>query len=166
MSFAACARERAPAPPAKATTVSAHTEQGRTVLTWKNANGVSRFLALSRDSTVAPATEPSGATITGEIADSVLVIVDSYPSTPGGMSFCQAGTERFLRVLAIATAQPVETYRVKLASCLGNIELGADSTSWDAGKSQLRIYWLLGPSGAHGPESKTLRVSGDGRVQE
>ena len=166
MPFAACAREKTPAPHANTTTLSAHTEQGRTVLRWTNAGGASGSVAVTRDSTVALTSEPTNAVVAGEIADSMLVIVDSYPSIPGGMSFCQAGIERFLRVLSIAAAQPVETHRIKLASCLGNIELGADSTSWDASAMQLRINWLLGPGAAHAVESKTLRIGSDGRVQE
>jgi hypothetical protein len=160
----ACARQQAPARAAKVTTVSAHTEAGRTVLSWTNAGGVSQSIAVTRDTTVHPATEPSGAAVVGEIPDSALVIIDSYPSIPGGMSYCQSGAERFLRVLSISGAQPVETYRVKLASCLGNIELGADSTAWDAGSAQLHINWLIGPGAAHAAESKTLRIRGDGHV--
>lgn len=175
VSFAACAGEKAPAATAqataraanaKATTVAAHTEQGHTRLTWADARGTAHSIAVARDSTVAALAEPSGATVAGEIADSVLVIVDTYPSIPGGMSYCQSGTERFLRVLSIAAARPVETYRVKLASCLGNIELAADTIAWDAATSQLHINWLAGRGAAHGPESKTMRIGGDGRVQE
>lgn len=167
--LAACTRDTGRsavrAPVANVTAITARTDSGRTVLTWAGAAGASRSVIVSRDSTVAPSALPMGASVAGEIPDSVLVVVDSYPSRPGGMSYCQAGVERFLRVLSIAAAHPVETYRVKLASCTGNIELASDSTAWNAAASELRIHWLSGPNAAHAPDSATLRITGDGRVQ-
>jgi hypothetical protein len=58
-----------------------------------------------------------------EIPDSILIVVDAYYSIPGGMSYCQAGQESFLRVVSFSGKHPVETYRVKLESCRDNIEL-------------------------------------------
>jgi hypothetical protein len=166
LALAGCVREPARAALTKFSTVTAHTDSGRTVLTWAGTAGASRSIQVARDSTVSPSAAPLGAAVAGEIPGTVLVVVDSYPSIPGGMSYCQSGVERFLRVLSIAPSQPVETYRIKLASCLGNTELGADSTAWNPDASELRISWLAGPNGGHAPESKRLHIASDGQVRE
>jgi hypothetical protein len=160
-----CTREPPHAGPATISHLAARTDSGRTVFTWSNSTGTSASVAVARDSTVATTAAPVDASIAGEVPGTALLVIDSYASIAGGMSYCQAGEERFLRVISIATTPPTETYRVKLASCRDNIELASDSVAWNAASSELRIHWLSGPNAAHSPESKTVRIDAKGKVQ-
>ena len=144
--------------------VTARTEGGRTALTVQSA-GSSHTVTVDRDATVASSAAPTAATVAGEIAGQVIVIVDNYPSIAGGMSYCGAGVERFLRVLSIAATPPVETYRLKLASCRENVELASDSIVWQPESAALRVHWLNGPNGKHKSQVMTLRIARDGKTR-
>jgi hypothetical protein len=155
---ATTASATSPVPP----TVSAHTEGGRTRLDILTSAGARHTLTVTRDSTVAPTTDPTRTEVVGTLGDSVLVLIDDYPSIPGGMSFCQAGEERFLRVIALSGSGARERYQAKLASCRTELELADPGLTWRPDSSLLRIDWLAGPTG--GGETRTLRIGGDGRV--
>ena len=144
--------------------VTARTEGGRTVLDVRSV-GASHVLTVDRDATVASSAAPTRATVVGEIAGQVVVVVDSYRSIAGGMSYCGAGVERFLRVLSIAVVPPVETYRLKLASCRDNIELAVDSMAWQPDSAALRVHWLNGPNARHRAQVTTLRIARDGQTR-
>jgi len=103
-------------------------------------------LAVNRDATVADFSPPSSVTIVGERKGVAIVLVDTYPSVPVGMSYCQAGKEKFLRIIAIAQSPPRETVKVKLESCRQNIELASAGLQWLPNPSTIRINWLRGPS--------------------
>lgn len=148
---------------ARSSVVTAHTDHGRTVLDIRSG-GASHVLAVARDTTVASNAAPMGATVVGEIAGKVVVVADNYPSVAGGMSYCGAGVERFLRVLSIAPTPPVETYRLKLASCRENIELASDSILWQSDSAALRVHWLAGPNATHATQVMMLQIGNDGRV--
>ncbi|MDQ6611262.1 MAG: hypothetical protein M3Y64_02425 [Gemmatimonadota bacterium] len=160
----ACTGSNKPAEHVQASVVTAHTERGRTALDVRR-EGASHVLTVDRDTTVARGAAPMGATVLGEIAGKVVVMADNYPSIAGGMSYCGAGVERFLRVVSITATPPVETYRVKLASCRENIELAADSMSWQADSAVLRVHWLAGPGATHGVQVTTLRIAPDGTTR-
>jgi hypothetical protein len=81
----------------------------------------SRLARPGRDATPACATISSSRPV---------VLVDSYPSIPGGLSMCQAGEERFLRVVASTGGKAEETFRLKVASCRENLELAAPALEW------------------------------------
>jgi len=121
---------------------------------------------LARDSTVAAKSLPSDIRIVGEIQGKVIILVDTYPSISGGMSYCQAGDEKFLRVISIAKTPPKETLQLKLGSCRQNIELADPGMEWDSASSTLRIHWLLGPSQKEKPEERTIRIGPDGAPVE
>jgi hypothetical protein len=110
-----------------------------------------RELLLERDATVAPHAPVLNLRMIAE-SGVVVVLADSYASKPGGASYCQAGVEQFLRVIAGGK----ETFRIKLQSCLENLELGAQGVTWDAANSMVRIDWL--------GKSASFRVDGTGKV--
>jgi hypothetical protein len=140
-------------------------KSGKTQFDVSSAGGASHRLLVERDSTVSPKAAPSAVKIIGQVNPSVLILVDSYPSIPGGMSMCQAGEERFLRVLSIATKPAQETFRLKLESCRENIELASPGLEWRAESSTLAIKWLFGPGTKGKPEERTLKIAADGKVQ-
>jgi hypothetical protein len=115
------------------------------------------------DSTVADV-HPISVEKIAEKRGAALIFVDTYRSRAGGMSYCQAGEERFLRVFSIAQAPPRETYRVKLESCRQNIELASPGVEWVAESSTLNIHWLLGPKGDGVAENRVIRIGSKGKV--
>jgi len=101
-----------------------------TVFTLPNAHGRDFRLRVDRDATVANGQRPTSVKVVAEIPDSILVLSDAYPSIPGGMAYCQAGEEQFLRVISTSRKRPIETYHLKLASCRDNIELATPGLTW------------------------------------
>jgi hypothetical protein len=124
----------------------------------------SRKLTLERDDTVAAGAAPDNLRVVGEVRKSAVVLVDTYPSKPGGLSYCQAGEERFLRVISLE-GKLRETLRVKLASCRQNIELASPGIEWNAETSTLSIHWLLGPSGNEKSETRVYKIAGSGSAE-
>jgi hypothetical protein len=139
------------------------TENSKTRLDIRIPTGMRYALSVARDSTVSPKAKPTGVKVVGEIKGSVIILVDTYPSVPGGMSYCQAGEERFLRIISISTKRPKETFRVKLESCRDNLELASPGIEWVPESSTLHIHWLLGPAGKGTPEERTILIGPDGR---
>jgi len=95
--------------------------------------------------------------VVAELGSSVAV-VDTYLSRPGGASYCQAGQERFLRILRLDDSEPQVTLRLKLSSCWQEIELIDPGVEWSPADSTLRVHWLLGPTSKMQPEELTLRL--------
>jgi hypothetical protein len=113
---------------------------------------------LRRDETVAPTSRVQSFELLGEKPGGVYVISDGYASRPGPMSYCQAGKERFVRVLArrrSSTAGLHETFSLKVASCRSNVELGAAGLAWDSETSTLLV---------DGERLKRYRVGENGQV--
>ena len=123
-------------------------------------------ITVGRDSTVSPTAVPGKASVVGEIPGVAVVIVDTYASKPGGMSYCQAGEEQFLRVVALAGPQLHETSKTKIASCRENIELASQGVEWRADSSLVRIHWLTGRRPDAPRETRVLRIGSDGAVVE
>jgi len=146
------------------TSVTCTTEKSKTRLeiTSESARYVIR---VKRDATVSPGAKAEVKVI-GAVKGSAIVLVDSYPSLPGGMSYCQAGQERFLRVISMAKKQAKETLRVKVESCRENLELASPGIEWLPESSTLRINWLLGPGRKGSPEERTIRLRADGTPDE
>jgi hypothetical protein len=120
-------------------------------------------LLVSRDSTVARGAAPSSVEVLGEIPGSLMIITDTYPSIPGGMSYCQAGEERFLRVISFATKHPIETVKLKIESCRDSLELASEGIEWQPQFLSLRVNWLTGPAASGAPESRTINLTRQGR---
>jgi hypothetical protein len=151
-------------PRAGTSTVAAPAEQGsKRELVVRSASGTQYRVQVMRDDTVNPAAQPSEVQLIGESKDVALVVVDSYPSRPGGLSYCQAGKERFLRIISVAQKPPRETFRVKLESCRDNIELASPGIEWLPSSTAVRINWLLGPAKKGQPETRTLRIDREGK---
>jgi hypothetical protein len=134
-----------------------------TVFTIQKQHGRKSRLQVERDATVAGGAQPSSVKLIAETPHSLLVLTDTYPSIPGGMDYCQAGKETFLRVISIAGKRPVETYHVKLESCRDNVELGSPGVEWSADSKTLSIHWLSAPGQSGKAETRRLNVGPDGK---
>ena len=139
------------------------TQAGNTRLELSTASGTRYQASLARDATVAPQSPPANLKIVGEMKGPKFILIDTYASIPGGMSYCQAGEERFLRVLVVSGKQLQETLRMKLESCRDNLELGSPGIEWQSGTSTLKIDWLQGPSTKGKAEARTIRISETGK---
>lgn len=145
------------------TLITASASHSRTRLNIRTRVGKRYALFLSRDSTIYPAAQPTTVKVVGEIKGSAIIITDTYPSIPGGMSYCQAGEERFLRVISISKKRVRETLRVKIESCRENLELDSIGIEWSPESSTLRIHWLAGPATRRAPELRTIRIGPQGK---
>lgn len=122
-------------------------------------------VAIERDATVPESATPKKIKIVGVIKGIAIVLIDTYRSIPGGMSYCQAGSESFLRIVSIASKKPVETFHVKLESCRDNIELASPGIEWMPTSSEVVIHWLLGPGTSGKAETRTLKIDQQGHVK-
>lgn len=129
-----------------------------TKIVLQDKTGKAQTLRLQRDSNVAAKESPIAFNIVGEVANSALVLVDKYRSLPGGLGMCKSGEESFLRIVAITRKPPIESLRVKLESCIDNIELASPGIEWLPASSTLHIRWLSGPSLTQQPEELIVRV--------
>jgi hypothetical protein len=118
--------------------------------------GATYSVAFDVDATVARGAAPTEVKVVAEL-DGALLVVDTYNSVPGGMSYCQAGEESFLRVLSTVAADPEETTRVKLSSCRQSIELESPGLEWHPNSTTLHLRWLSGPGTRGAPAELTLR---------
>jgi hypothetical protein len=141
-------------------TVRYSTVSGKTRLEIASTGGAPRAVTVARDETVAPETKIDKLRVIGVVGDRAVVLVDTYPSKPLGLSYCQAGEEQFLRVIALSGREPKETLRVKLASCRQNIELASPGLEWKAETTELKIHWLMGPS-----KERTYKITSDGKAE-
>jgi hypothetical protein len=69
----------------------------------ENASGKAINVDLVRDKYVLPETEPEEVKVLGETG-TTLIGVDTYMSAAGELSYCQAGQERFLRIISACRA--------------------------------------------------------------
>lgn len=141
----------------------ARAQRSRTRLEVRTRSGARYSLWVRRDAQASPTAAPTSVRVVGELEGVALLIVDTYPSVPGGLSYCQAGEESFLRVISLARGPPVETFRVKVGSCREDIELTPPGIEWDPGSATLTVHWLLGPTERGKPETRTVRIGSDGR---
>jgi hypothetical protein len=136
-------------------------KNGATTFGLLDRNGARVLVQAQRDTSVAPKARPDEVKMVGEIdGGATVILADSYPSLPGGLHHCQAGHERFLRVISLSRVPPRETLRLKLESCLDNIELlTPGGLTWDPKSGVLHVAWLLGPSVEGRPETLDLSIS-------
>ncbi|MEO6973460.1 MAG: hypothetical protein ABI135_08585 [Rhodoferax sp.] len=121
-------------------------------------SGANYSVWVARDASIPAGTRPDNIEFVAEIGKRAIVFIDSYPSSPGGMSYCQAGQERFLRVASIVRKLAVETFHVKVESCRNNIELASSGIEWLPESATLRIHWLQGPDGSGTPEVRNIHI--------
>ena len=142
-------------------TVGFSVKNGTTLLEVHGQGGV-RFVArVQRDASVSFNARPDKIEVVGQLeGGSTVILADSYPSVSRGLHYCQAGHERFLRVLSQAREVPRETLRVKLESCIDGIELlSPGGLTWEPRTATLHIDWLLGPSVKGRSETLDLRIT-------
>lgn len=137
---------------------------GTTVFFIPKSGGGTSPLSVQRDATVAKDSKPTSVKLVAQVSNSAIVLIDAYPSIPGGMSYCQAGEERFLRVLAISGKRPSETFHLKLESCRENIELASPGLKWSPETNNLSIRWLSAPGQTGKREDRRLKISAKGKV--
>ena len=144
-----------------ASVASAATENGRTQLTLQ-IGSARTTVALDRDATVAEEAPPR-VNVLASVPGRAIVVVDTYPSVAGGMSYCQAGEESFLRVIAISGQTATRRHEIKIASCRDNLELADPGLEWDMRANTVQIHWLMGP--AKQEETRKLAIRPDGSVE-
>jgi len=122
-------------------------------------------ITLDRDETVAARSPLVAFRLIGEVGQGAVILSDTYRSKSGGLSYCQAGEEQFLRVLSISPQRAVQTLRFKLASCRENVELDDPGVEWNPHTAILKIHWLAAPGGRLESEDRTYVITGDGRAE-
>lgn len=133
----------------------------KTRLAIETKSGKRYEASVERDSMVAAGAQPSKVEVIGEVPGKAVILTDRYASVPLGMHYCQAGEERFLRVITLAGGRGRDTLHLKIASCRDNLELAEPGLEWNAENATLRIHWLQGPSKKE--EERTIRIGKDGR---
>lgn len=146
-------------------TVAAQATKSSQTLNFKLPTGKHYNVKVKIDDTVSKNETPDKIKIVGIIKNAAVILIDTYASVPGGMSYCQAGTESFLRVISIKGAIPTETFHTKLSSCLDNIELDSPGVNWNPKASTLNIHWLQGPNPSGKGETRTLHINNQGKVK-
>lgn len=124
----------------------------------QSPSGTHYSVWVVRDASIPVGATPDNIEVVAEIGKRGLIFIDSYPSISGGMSYCQAGRERFLRIASIARKLAVETFHVKLESCRDDIELASAGIEWLPESATLRIHWLQGPAGLGTPEVRSIHI--------
>ncbi len=139
------------------------TENSRTRLEIQSRGAKPITVLLDRDRFVLPGADALNVRVIGEVKHRAIILTDTYPSRPAGMSLCQAGEERFLRVITLGRHAARETLRLKLESCRENLELASPGLEWRQEPLLVRIHWLAGPSKPGSPEQREIRIGHDGR---
>ncbi|MDR3454334.1 MAG: hypothetical protein P4L96_16315 [Rhodoferax sp.] len=129
----------------------------------QSPSGAHYSVWVTRDASIPVGATPDNIEFVAKIRNRVIVFIDSYPSISGGMSYCQAGHERFLRIASIARPLAIETFHVKVESCRDNIELASPGIEWLPESATLRIHWLQGPDGSGTPEARSIHIGPDAK---
>lgn len=127
------------------------------------SSGPARAIVVRRDPASDPRSPILDVHVVGETA-LVIVLVDTVQSRPGGMSYCQAGEEATVRVLALRPAAIVETEHWKLGSCIDGIEASAPPPRFTDGT--LTVTWLHAPVAGKGPGVLRATIAADGTVAQ
>lgn len=138
--------------------IAYETHGSKTTLSITTTEGKHYKIDLSRDSNVAKNAAPRALSLIGQLDASVLILTDSYPSIAGGLEYCEAGEEKFLRVISLARKEAVQTYHTKLESCRQNITLADPGVEWDADQQTLAIHWASSRKGVAMPDSRKLKI--------
>jgi hypothetical protein len=133
----------------------------RTILSITTSDGRHYQIRLARDSNVARGTPPREVTVIGQLDASAIILTDTYPSIPGGLSYCEAGEEKFLRVISLSSRSATQRYHTKLESCRQNLILATPGVDWQSDTHTLTIHWTSGPKGIGQPETRTVKVEPD-----
>lgn len=130
-----------------------------------DAHGKPYVLTVARDATVSAEAAPAKVDVLGSVRGVALILADTYASRPGGMSYCQAGEERFLRVISITRRPARETLRIKLESCRETIELASPGIEWKPERASLQLNWLQGPEAGGGSQMRIIKISSEGKPE-
>lgn len=135
----------------------AHSLSKKVRLQFVSSLGVQHYLWVAPDRYVSSNSAISKVDIIAEVSPQLFVIVDTLASRPLGLSMCQAGTERTVRVVKIVARKPVEQSKLKVESCRQGIELANPGLVWDPAHSTLLVRWIIAPGEPRG--SKQLMFS-------
>jgi hypothetical protein len=130
----------------------------RTILSITMADGKRYQISLARGANVARGTPPREVMVIGQLDASAIILTDTYPSIPGGLSYCEAGEEKFLRVISLSGSSATQRYQTKLESCRQNLILATPGVEWQSDSHTLAIHWTSGRKGIGQPETLTLKV--------
>jgi len=152
----AAGQERIPLPQGGAASLRRYRDQ--ITLTVTPSGHGPMMLVLQRDPSISRKARSGRLEILRQVGVSTLVIRDTHPSTPGGMSHCQAGEESFLRIIDWSDGTLRERLKLKLESCIDSLELATDGLHWSEDGTVLDLTWLASSPETPGPW-KTLRLS-------
>ncbi len=133
-----------------------------TTLTLSQAQGAPVSVELDRDQDVAPSAPLLDLAAIAEVEGRAFIITDGYPSVPGGLSYCRAGEEQFLRVLVVSGQLLRQMLRLKLASCRDNVELASDGLRWAPDSMTLSVHWLFAPGTDQQPATQEYNIDPSG----
>jgi hypothetical protein len=138
--------------------ITYETHGSRTTFLITTSAGKHYRIRLPRDSNVARGTPPRQVALVGQLDPDVIILTDSYPSIPGGLEYCEAGEEKFLRVISLAAGSALQTYHVKLESCRQNVQLATSGLDWQPEARTLSIHWTSGHQGVDKAENQTIKI--------
>jgi hypothetical protein len=133
-------------------------QDSMTLLSITTTEGKKYQISLPRDSNVASGVPPREMALVGQLDGSVLILTDSYPSIAGGLEYCEAGEEKFLRVISLVRKPVTQTYHTKLESCRQNITLADPGVQWSADQQILSIHWSSSRKGVGKPDDRKLKI--------
>ncbi len=86
----------------------------------------------------------------------ITAVTDRYASRPQGMSRCQAGSERYLRLIDIVAR--VQRYAMRIESCTANIGAADEPITWSADGKTMTVNLVTAPP-------ITLAIAANGMVR-
>lgn len=99
-------------------------------------------IPVAIDAAAIDAAQGNSVEVVARRGDRVLVI-DGWASKPQGMSRCQAGRERWLRLIDLAGRR--ELFSKLVESCLHDVEPGNPVATWPDGSDTIRVDLLSEP---------------------
>lgn len=117
-----------------------------------NENAQAAAATLTVEGVAVPVTvdrsdiDPAGdhETVLIERRGNLALVMDSYASRPQGMSRCQAGFERYVRLIDLAAR--TERFAKRAESCLHDVVPGDPPATWSSDGRTLTVNLLSEPS--------------------
>jgi hypothetical protein len=101
---------------------------------------------------VAPGAEPSIEVV--ERRGARILLLDGRASRPQGMNRCQAGQERWLRLIDLESRR--ELYSKLVESCIRDVVPGEPVATWAQGSDEIRVELLSEPSFSIGADGRLM----------
>lgn len=108
------------------------------------------FLPFNRGVTITTAVDPAVVSHPSEheaqlvdYTGFLVTMIDTFDSNPAGGEHCQAGKERYVRLLNIASKE--EEYHRLIDSCVRGVTVAEPPVTWAADRSGFTIHFTSGP---------------------